>query len=114
MNCRNGLVLMVGIGMGNFGCATVDKTAELTIREVVRPVIDKVAAEAATRNFQLQGQGSAINPGLVVDGYLVFGTGAVYQFRIKSDGLSANMAGATQGDQGPDLSHTTTTQPAEK
>ena len=109
---RNLMMCFVVIGLGNFGCATIDKTSELTIKEVVRPVIDKVATEAATRNFQLQGQGSAINPGMIVDGYLVFGTGAVYQFRIKSDGLSANMAGATQGDQGPDLSHVRETQPA--
>jgi hypothetical protein len=78
----------------------VERAANKAFDEVIGPAVGKAAEELSSRTAQLQGQGSLINPGYVVAGYGVLGTGVVYEVRIRAEGLSANVAGATQADAG--------------
>jgi len=89
------------------GCAVntepIERVSNRMIDEVVSPAIQKAATDLSERSAALQGQGSLINPGYVMDGYGIVGTGFVWTASVKLDGVSANLAGATQGDQGPDV-----------
>jgi hypothetical protein len=78
----------------------IERSANLMIKEVVRPAIEKAADELTTRTSQYQGQGSLINPGYRVRGHGVWGTGVLFDFELNAVGLSANIAGATQQDAG--------------
>ena len=101
------LTLMLAVMVLTTGCQPnmepVERAANTLMTEVVRPAVEKAGAELSQRSAQLQGQGSAINPGYVLDGYGIVGTGFVWKATIRLDGVSANLAGATQGDQGTDL-----------
>ena len=98
------------------GCASVDKTTQLMITDVIKPAVMQATNELSARSGQLMGQGSMIEPGIEVKGHFVFGTGVAYNFTVRIIGASGNLALATQGDQGPDLSRNfveqPTTQPA--
>lgn len=111
------LILCLAVCFAVVGCQAnvepLERTANRMIDEVVKPAVAKATEELATRSAQLSGQGSAINPGYVIDGYGVFGSGIVYRATIRLDGVSANLAGATQSDQGPDLTKALTTRPAQ-
>lgn len=84
------------------GCAPnaepIERANHQMMLNVVKPAIEKTSADLASRTGQLQGQGSLINPGYRIEGYGVFGTGVVYQFTLRTDGVSANLAGAAQFD----------------
>lgn len=99
-----GLTFLLG---GNFGCnpgtEQIERGKDQVVKEVIAPAVQKITSEVATRNAQLQGQGSLINPGYRIKGFAGFGPMAVWDFEINTTGVSANIAGATQGDQGPDL-----------
>ncbi len=99
--------ILLAVGMVSIGCQPntepIERTANLLVAEVVRPAVEKATTELAQRSAILQGQGSAINPGYVIRGYGVGGTGFVWDATIRLEGVSANIAGATQADQGPDL-----------
>lgn len=90
------------------GCQSVDRTTQLMITDVIKPAVLQASSELAARSGQVMGQGSMIEPGMEVKGHFVFGTGVAYNFTIRLVGASANLALATQGDQGPDLKHATT------
>jgi len=99
---------LVCLGLGCvFGCQPetepIERVANRMIDEVISPAIDKAATELSQRSAMLQGQGSFINPGYVMNGYGIVGTGFVWTATVRLDGVSANLSGATQADQGPDL-----------
>jgi len=112
------LAMVLGwLGVSVVGCAPdtepIERAANKLVTTVVDPAVKEAMKDLKTRNAALQGQGSLINPGYEVDGYGIFGTGIVYKFTVRIIGASANLAGATQADQGPDLqSPVATTQPA--
>ncbi len=88
----------------NVGCQPnvepIERGASTLMLEVVKPAVSKAADELSARTAQLQGQGSLINPGYVVDGFANFGPGVSYRFSIATVGVSANISGATQADAG--------------
>jgi hypothetical protein len=92
------------------GCAVntepIERASNRMIDEVVSPAVQKAVTDLGQRSAALQGQGSLINPGYVMDGYGIVGTGFVWTASVKLDGVSANLAGATQADQGPDVAST--------
>ncbi len=81
----------------------IERASNRMIDEVVSPAVQKAVTDLGQRSAALQGQGSLINPGYVMDGYGIVGTGFVWTASVKLDGVSANLAGATQADQGPDV-----------
>ncbi len=107
------LVLALLVVILSPGCAVntepIERVSNRMIDEVVSPAVQKAVTDLGQRSAALQGQGSLINPGYVMDGYGIVGTGFVWTASVKLDGVSANLAGATQGDQGPDVA---STQPA--
>ncbi|HUW83628.1 MAG TPA: hypothetical protein VMZ31_12620 [Phycisphaerae bacterium] len=105
------------------GCTTgqepIERSLVLVMEKVVAPAVAKVDAETIARVGQVQGQGSFINPGLQTEGFGIVGTGVVWRGTIRAIGVSANIAGAAQGDRAADppfiVQPTTqpTTQPTE-
>lgn len=89
------------------GCAPntepIERAKNDILEKIITPAVEKGIAELGQRTGQLQGQGSLINPGYRSRGYGVVGTGFVWDGTIETIGVSANVAAATQGDQGPDL-----------
>lgn len=81
----------------------IERGTQATMLEVVKPILEKAADELTTRTGQLQGQASLINPGYKVEGFASFGPAVTYSFSLNAEGVSANIAGATQADQGKDL-----------
>ena len=98
------LVAVAFITVCNVGCQPnmepIERGANTLIVEVVKPAVEKASAELTARTAQYQGQGSLINPGYVVEGHGVFGPGVAYRFSIRTEGVSANVTGATQQDAG--------------
>jgi len=78
----------------------IERATNTIVKEVVKPAVEKATAELTARTSQVQGQGSLINPGYHVRGIAGFGPMAVWSFEIGTDGVSANIAGATQADAG--------------
>ena len=68
--------------------------------EVIKPAVNKMTEELSGRTAQLQGQGSLINPGYKVYGYAGMFNGLIFDFNLNATGVSANLAGAAQGDAG--------------
>lgn len=98
------IVCMVALlGLFVAGCGpnmeAIERTSGQVFDKVLGPATQKAIAELDTRGAQLSGQISGINPGYVVEGYGIFGTGIVYRATIRLVGVSANMAGGAQGDQ---------------
>ncbi|HPD28578.1 MAG TPA: hypothetical protein PLL20_01180 [Phycisphaerae bacterium] len=109
-------ILALLFGLGTFGgCAPntepIERAKNDVFEKILTPAIEKGIAELSQRTGQLQGQGSLINPGYRSRGYGVVGTGFVWDGTVETIGVSANVAAATQGDQGPDL-EAPATQPA--
>lgn len=109
-------ILALLFGLGTFGgCApnteSIERAKNDVFEKILTPAIEKGIAELSQRTGQLQGQGSLINPGYRSRGYGIVGTGFVWDGTVETIGVSANVAAATQGDQGPDL-NTPATQPA--
>ncbi len=78
----------------------IERGANKMMEQIIGPAVNKAMSELSTRTAQLQGQGSLINPGYVVDGFASFGPAATWRFCMRADGVSANIAGATQADEG--------------
>ena len=101
-----GLVAVIVVLLG-IGCAIntepIERASNRMIDEVVSPAMQKAVTELSERSAALQGQGSLINPGYVMDGYGIVGTGFVWTASVKLDGVSANLSGATQANRGPDV-----------
>jgi len=94
-------VALVGILCGcQANTEPIERATNTAISEVVKPAIEKLTAELSSRSAQLQGQGSLINPGYTVRGHAGFGPTAYWEFTIQAEGVSANIAGATQADAG--------------
>lgn len=104
------LALLLALLLGVAGCTPdsepIERAANRAVDEVIKPLMEKGISELSTRTAQFQGQLSAINPGYVVEGHGIFGTGLVYQLKIRTDGVSGNIAGAGQLDQGEALPDT--------
>jgi len=96
------MVVLLGIGCA-INTEPIERASNRMIDEVVSPAMQKAVTELSERSAALQGQGSLINPGYVMDGYGIVGTGFVWTASVKLDGVSANLSGATQADQGPDV-----------
>jgi len=89
----------------------IERAKNDVFEKILTPAIEKGIAELGQRTGQLQGQGSLINPGYRSRGYGIVGTGFVWDGTVETIGVSANVAAATQGDQGPDLEAPAASQP---
>ena len=67
------------------------------LERIIAPAVENGIAQLGSSTAQLQGQGSMINPGYRSRGYGIIGTGIVWDGTIEVVGVSANIAGATQG-----------------
>ena len=103
------LPLLSLVGCLNTGCSVFNKQPQLEpiqnsvamfTTEVIKPAMEKIAAETSARTAQLQGQGSLINPGYQISGFAGLFQGIHYNLAINTVGVSANLAGATQADAG--------------
>jgi len=94
---------------GMIGCAPntepIERGANAMMEKIIGPAVEKAMTELSTRTAQLQGQGSLINPGYVIDGFASFGPAATWRFCMRADGVSANIAGATQADEGQETTN---------
>jgi hypothetical protein len=86
------------------GCAAnkteIERQVNQVTDNVVKPAVEKFVAELSARTAQIQGQGSLINPGYEVAGFVSFGPATTYKFTIQTIGVSANLAAAGQADAG--------------
>lgn len=100
-----GLACLTLLCVGTAGCApdseAIERTANTVIDKVVSAGIAKAVGELTSRAAQLQGQVSGINPGYKLTGFGIFGTGIVWDVTVKLDGVSGNLAGATQAGADP-------------
>ena len=99
------VALLVGLGvLVSLGCQAntepIERAANTALDTIVKPAVEKAAAELSTRTAALQGQGSLINPGYVIEGFGNFGPGVAYRISIRAEGISGNIAGHSQADQG--------------
>jgi hypothetical protein len=78
----------------------LERGVTMLVSEVIKPAIAKAGDELSARTAQLQGQGSLINPGYVVEGFASAGPATTFKFSIRAEGVSANLAGAGQADAG--------------
>lgn len=78
----------------------LERGVSMLVMEVIKPAIAKAGDELSARTAQLQGQGSLINPGYVVEGFASAGPATTFRFSIRAEGVSANLAGAGQADAG--------------
>ena len=99
--CPKGLVVLGLIVFG--GCTSMERQQELMLKEVVRPVVEKVSTDTVVQAAQLTGDAKAINPKLVTEVDAVFGPGAHMKLTIGCEGVSGGVNFATQN---------TATQPA--
>lgn len=94
------LILMLCLVGCQANTEPIERASNTIVKEVIQPAVAKAVGELSTRTAQLQGQGSLINPGYNIEGFANFGPGVAYRFNIRVDGVSANIAGATQADAG--------------
>ena len=96
---------MVPLAWALVGCQPnlepMERVANTIITQVVNPAVTKAGEELATESASLHGSGQLINPGYVMDGYGIVGTGFVWRATIRLEGASANLSAATQGGQIP-------------
>lgn len=78
----------------------IERGINTLMSEVVKPAVEKAADELSTRTAQMQGQGSLINPGYTVKGFASAGPATTFEFTIRAEGVSANLAAAAQADAG--------------
>jgi hypothetical protein len=78
----------------------IERGANKMTTEVIKPAVQKMTEELSGRTAQLQGQGSLINPGYRVYGWAGMFNGFMFEFNLNATGVSANLAGAAQGDAG--------------
>jgi hypothetical protein len=95
--------LLALFGLALPGCGPNSEAIERSASkgfEVANAALQKALQETSTRTAQLQGDMKAVEPGWVVRGYGIFGTGLVYEGQIFAKGVSGGLSGATQADQG--------------
>jgi len=97
--------IMACVSVWHAGCLKpdlnpIERGISTMMVEVVKPAVMKAGEELSARTAQLQGQGSLINPGYTVEGFASAGPATTFKFTIRAEGVSANLAGAAQGDAG--------------
>ncbi|MEK6798011.1 MAG: hypothetical protein AABZ12_03520 [Planctomycetota bacterium] len=78
----------------------IERGISTVVSEVIKPAVEKFAGELSSRSGQIQGQGSIINPGYVIEGFASAGPATTFKFVMRVDGVSANVAAAGQADAG--------------
>lgn len=81
----------------------IERQFENAITTVVAPAMKEALGELRQRTVAIQASGQLIEPGYVVEGHAGWLVGPVWRVSARLSGVSANLAGATQGDAGPDL-----------
>jgi hypothetical protein len=108
-------VILALFSIGGAGCAAnteaIERAKTDAMTTLVQPAVKQGLEQLGQRSAQLQGQGSLINPGYRTSGFGGVGTFFVWDARVNLEGASANIAGATQADQGPDVKTTEPTAP---
>ncbi len=111
-----GLVLSFYALLHLTGCQLTQQSAMQTelrhvSQEMVTPIIAAALEDAQVRSGMFQGQLSGINPVMRFDVDVFVGT--TYKTVIKAgvEGVSLNLAGAAQADQGPDLADESSSPP---
>ena len=95
-----GWLVLLGAGCIKPDMEPIERGANRMTTEVIKPAVAKMTEELSGRTAQLQGQGSLINPGYEIEGYAGMFNGMIFDFRLNATGVSANLAGAAQGDAG--------------
>jgi hypothetical protein len=90
-------VVIYGTGCLSAGREPIERGINTVVTQVIAPAVAKCAEELRASTAQLQGQGSLINPGYVIKGFATAGPATTFEFEIHAVGVSANIAGATQG-----------------
>lgn len=89
----------------NGGCAALiknplqDATAGIN-ESIVKPMVEKVAAETTARAFAGQLGVQGINPGVKVEGQVVIGQCVMYDMTFSADGVAGQLSASAQGDAG--------------
>lgn len=99
----------IGLVLVATGCAPDTEPLERTAGrgfDIVDKAIAKAISETSTRTSAIQGSMTGVEPGWVVEGYGIFGTGIVYQGKVYAKGVSGTLTGHTQTDSGEALPDT--------
>lgn len=99
-------VILAVSGCIIIGCAPNTEPIERTASrgfDVVQATLEKAVSETSTRTATLQGNLTGVEPGWVVEGYGILGTGIVYQGKVFMKGVSGTLMGNAQTDQGEAL-----------
>lgn len=105
------IILLVLLLPFSTGCASLSQGSAVqtelraAIDNIVIPIVQEATKETATRSGMLTGQISAIEPGLSYKITGMVGTGFTAHVVVNATGVSANIAGGTQADQGSDLTN---------
>ncbi len=83
----------------------IERTASAGF-DVVNKALDKAISETTTRTATMQGNLTGVEPGWVVRGYGIFGTGVVYEGQVFAKGVSGTLQGHTQTDSGEAITDT--------
>lgn len=96
------IALTFGLCICCAGCAInsepLERSFQQAMTDVVRPALEQASKELTSRTAQIQGQGSLINPGYRMTAVGIVGTGFIGEWSLNAEGVSANIAGATQSD----------------
>jgi len=88
-----------------WGCSPdmepIERSANTMLTEVVQPVMSEAVKELGQQAGSLQGSGSLINPGYVVEGWGGLFNGVIWKATVRLDGVTATLAGATQASALP-------------
>jgi hypothetical protein len=93
-----------GVGSCVVGCAPqsteLERFSDRVFLEVIGPAATKAIAETSTRTATLQGGAQVIEPGYAVDVEGFWGTGVKASTVVRVVGVSGQLTGHAQGDQG--------------
>jgi len=111
------LCVCVALAVPMIGCGITANDTEKVIQNVMErhigPAIGEAMQETAARATQMSGQVSGINPGYDITFEGLWVTGVKGGASARLVGVSANISGAMQTDQGPDLTKAPATTPDE-
>jgi hypothetical protein len=103
------LVIIATLAVLCIGCQPNTEPIERTAQkgfDVVNATLAKAITETSTRTASVQGNLTGVEPGWVLEGYGIFGTGIVYQGKVYMKGVSGTLMGHSQTDSGEALPDT--------
>lgn len=106
--CLISILLVVLLGFGALsllgGCAPkateLERFSDQLLEKVIQPAVDKALDETSVRTATLQGGAQVIEPGYAINVEGFWGTGVKAATTVRIVGVSGQLTGHAQADQG--------------